>query len=287
MENKKICYLPMYIVDAFTSHPFAGNPAAVCLVDSSTILTDDIRQNIAKEMNLSETAFIEQYTPDESFSESNHFKLRWFTPAKEVMLCGHATLASSAVLFECVKNKSDKLIFETLSGQLTARKQANFISLMLPLNPPRPFQLVLPDPEQNIQAILYSSSTKKLLIRIKDCYTRSFIEQLKPQTDKMMSAHNTGKIAGVIVTLCTKAQEQYDFVSRYFAPWVGIPEDPVTGSAHTVLAPYWSDELGKKKLFAYQCSPRGGELRLTVKDDQRLEVAGTACVVLNGQFLLQ
>lgn len=282
--------LPIFIADAFTAEAFRGNPAAVCLLENQ--LDEDMHQKIAREMNLSETAFIRKLNPTEDFTQSAHFGLRWFTPASEVPLCGHATLASAAVLFYKLKNVNSTLTFDTLSGELKARKAENSIILDLPLYPANPqdfhevkdlIKTALGDTV--IQDIRYSPDTRKLLVRLSDNYDRSFLESLKVNAQSLLQVENTGKVRGLIVTLKGKASNQpqaVDFYSRYFAPWVGVPEDPVTGSAHTVLSSYWSQQLGKKEMRAFQCSLRGGELAISLRPDGRVDIRGGAAVVLEG-----
>jgi len=278
--------LPIFTVDAFTDKPFGGNPAAVCLEEQA--LTDNVRQQIAKEMNISETAFVSKLSASQDFQKDNRFGLRWFTPTNEVPLCGHATLATAAVLF-ANGNCSEVLEFETLSGVLYARRGSR-ITLDLPVNQPAPTDLsrnlvkaVIGDiPFQDVQ---FSQTTKKLLIRLKDGTDRSVLESISPVQGELFAASPLGgPVGGVIVTLLGTAP--YHFYSRYFAPWNGILEDPVCGSAHTVLAPYWGKVLGKKELFAYQCSRRGGELWLTLREDGRLDLAGHACLILRGRITI-
>ncbi|XP_064230264.1 phenazine biosynthesis-like domain-containing protein isoform X4 [Aotus nancymaae] len=237
--------LPIFIADAFTARAFRGNPAAVCLLENE--LDEDMHQKIAREMNLSETAFIRKLHPTDNFIQSSCFGLRWFTPASEVPLCGHATLASAAVLFHKIKNMNSTLSFVTLSGELKARRAEDGIILDLPLYPAHPQNFhevedLIKTAIGNtlVQDVCYSSDTRKLLVRLSDTY------------------------------------------NRYFAPWVGVAEDPVTGSAHAVLSSYWSQQLGKKEMHAFQCSRRGGELGISLRPDGRVDIRGGAAVVLEG-----
>ncbi|XP_012579082.1 PREDICTED: phenazine biosynthesis-like domain-containing protein [Condylura cristata] len=282
--------LPIFIADAFTAEAFRGNPAAVCLLENE--LDEDAHQKIAREMNLSETAFIRKLHSTDNFTESSCFGLRWFTPASEVPLCGHATLASAAVLFYKIKNVNTTLTFVTLSGELKARKAKNDIILDLPLYPvhPQDFHEVenlikTAIGDTVVQDICYSPDTRKLLVRLSDNYDRSFLENLKVSTQNLPQIENSGKVKGLILTLKGQPGGQkkgFDFYSRYFAPWVGVAEDPVTGSAHTVLSSYWSQELGKKEMYAFQCSPRGGELEISLRSDGRVDIRGGAAIVLEG-----
>ncbi|XP_067241336.1 phenazine biosynthesis-like domain-containing protein 1 isoform X2 [Chanodichthys erythropterus] len=280
--------IPIFTVDAFTNLPFKGNPAAVCLIGNE--LQDDLYQSIAAEMNLSETAFITKRNSMD-FSSGARFGLRWFTPKSEVPLCGHATLASAAVLFYLKKNVNPVVVFETMSGELHVRQHEESLIMDFPLNNPKPqdqheikdlLKAVVGD--LPIQDVCYSATTRKLMIRLSDTCDRSELTSLRPEAEALLKNESTGKIKGVIVTIkgAPNAQPGYDFYSRYFAPWFGIPEDPVTGSAHTVLAGYWSEKLNKKKMLAYQCSSRGGELELELRDDGRLNISGRAQIILQG-----
>uniref|UniRef100_A0A8D0GAF0 Phenazine biosynthesis like protein domain containing n=1 Tax=Sphenodon punctatus TaxID=8508 RepID=A0A8D0GAF0_SPHPU len=243
--------IPIFIVDAFTEQLFFGNPAAVCLLEDK--LEEDLHQKIATEMNLSETAFVRKLHPTDDFAKSSCFGLRWFTPTNEVPLCGHATLASAAVLFCKKKNINSSLTFVTLSGELNARQAEDHIILDLPL------YLTYP-------------------------------QKLKVNTQALLPAEKTGRVKGLILTLkgrFTGKPKGYDFYSRYFAPWNGVPEDPVTGSAHAVLSSYWSQQLGKKEMLAFQCSSRGGELKISLRNDGRVDIGGHAVIVLTGNLTLK
>lgn len=286
--------VPIFTVDAFTNRPFCGNPAAVCLLEND--LDEDLHQKIATEMNLSETAFIRKLHPTDDFTKSSCFGLRWFTPANEVPLCGHATLASAAVLFHIKKNPNSVLTFVTLSGELKTRQEKDHIVLDLPLYSTYP--QVLQEVEELIKAatgdmivqdVRYSPDTKKLLVRLSDAYERSVLEELQVSAQRFLSAEKTGKVKGLILTLKGKSngkEKGHDFYSRYFAPWYGVLEDPVTGSAHAVLSSYWSEQLGKKEMLAFQCSRRGGELKISLHDNGRVEIAGQFAIVLKGNLTL-
>ncbi|XP_029973878.1 phenazine biosynthesis-like domain-containing protein isoform X2 [Salarias fasciatus] len=257
-------------------------------------LSDDLYQKIAAEMNLSETAFITRLNPSDSFATGSRFRLRWFTPTTEVDLCGHATLASAAVLFQHEKNVNPRLVFESRSGDLAVVQQGEGFVMDFPLNPPtqedaNEFRDIIKaavgnNPVQDVSL----SSTKKLLIRLADSCDRSVLTSLTVDPVALQNCEKTGRVKGVIVTQkgSPDSQPGYDFYSRYFAPWFGIPEDPVTGSAHTVSGSYWSQVLGKKKLLAYQCSKRGGELQLEVRDDGRINIGGQTVTVLQGTIRL-
>uniref|UniRef100_A0A673U4J4 Phenazine biosynthesis like protein domain containing n=1 Tax=Suricata suricatta TaxID=37032 RepID=A0A673U4J4_SURSU len=227
-----------------------------------------------------------------SSSEGSCFGLRWFTPASEVPLCGHATLASAAVLFYKIKNVNSTLTFVTLSGELKARRAEDGIILDLPLYPTHPqdfhevedlIKTAIGD--TLVQDVRYSPDTRKLLVRLSDTYRRSFLENLKVNTQNLLQVENTGKVKGLILTLKGEPGGQsqaFDFYSRYFAPWVGVAEDPVTGSAHAVLSSYWSQQLGKKDMRAFQCSCRGGQLEISVRPDGRVDIRGGTAFVLEG-----
>ncbi|XP_073776982.1 phenazine biosynthesis-like domain-containing protein [Danio rerio] len=280
--------IPIFTVDAFTSLPFKGNPAAVCLLENE--LHDDIKQSIAAEMNLSETAFITKNNSVD-FSSGSRFGLRWFSPKNEVALCGHATLASAAVLFYLKKNDNPIVVFETRSGELYVCQHEDSIIMDLPLNKPQLqdrqkikdlLKVVVGD--LPIDDVCCSPPMKCLMICLADTCDRSELTSLSPVAEALIKSETTGKIKAVIVTIkgAPNAQPGYDFYSRVFAPWYGVPEDPVCGSAHTILAGYWSEKLNKKKMLAYQCSSRGGELELEVRDDGRVNISGRAQIILQG-----
>ncbi|KAG7333881.1 hypothetical protein KOW79_002288 [Hemibagrus wyckioides] len=280
--------IPIYTVDAFTNLPFKGNPAAVCLLENE--LKEELYLNIAAEMNLSETAFLTKLQPTEDFCSGARFGLRWFTPKNEITLCGHATLASAAVLFYKKGNTNPVLAFETLSGQLLVHQRGDSLVMDFPLNKPEvqdrnKYNDILKAAvgDLPIQEVCYCKTTKKLLVRLLDTCDRSVLTSLSPVTDALLKSEDSGRIKSLVITVkgAPNTQPGYDFYSRNFAPWVGVPEDPVTGSAHTVLAAYWSEKLGKKKLLAYQCSRRGGELELELKGD-RVDIAGRAVILLQG-----
>ncbi|MCK5560697.1 MAG: PhzF family phenazine biosynthesis protein, partial [Thermoplasmata archaeon] len=216
--------------------------------------------------------------------ETARFSLRWFTPKVEVPLCGHATLATAAVLFNEVGVTVDELEFETLSGKLTAKKDPRGILLDFPANPPEqiepPIELLQAMGIEEHENVAYAKTAKKLLVHLKE---EAVVKNLAPDFGLMAQVPTPDDISGVIVT--STGTEPYDFISRFFAPKVGINEDPVTGAAHTVLAPYWSKILGKAELRAYQASERGGELIVRL-DENRVHLIGQAVVVLNGQLRL-
>ncbi|HEV2671368.1 MAG TPA: PhzF family phenazine biosynthesis protein [Gemmatimonadales bacterium] len=255
-------------VDSFTNRPFAGNPAAVCILpkaaDPAWML------NVAREMNLAETAFL--------VKQKDGYDLRWFTPAIEVDLCGHATLASAHVLWEDGHlPKTTQARFHTKSGLLTADKNEAWIELDFPATPATVTPpLVALEEALGAHVQFVGRSKFDYLVEVE---SESVVHNLAP--DMAAIAHIQAR--GVIVTSRADAKSPYDFVSRFFAPQSGVPEDPVTGSAHCALTPYWSAKLGKTELAAFQASPRGGELRLRLVGD-RVRIGGQAVTVLRGEL---
>jgi len=255
-------------VDAFTNRPFSGNPAGVCIL--STPADPSWMLNVAREMNLAETAFL--------VKQRDGYDLRWFTPVVEVDLCGHATLASAHVLWEDGDLKPDaQARFHTKSGLLTADRRDGLIELDFPATPAS----AAPPPAGLIEALgakaqFVGRSKFDYLVELE---SESAVRRLDPD----MSAIARVEARGVIVTSRADKKSEYDFVSRFFAPQSGVPEDPVTGSAHCALTPYWSAKLGKTELRAFQASPRGGELRLRLAGD-RVRIGGQAVTVLRGEL---
>jgi len=255
--------VPIYQVDAFTSDVFSGNPAAVCLLENW--ISDSILQAIAAENNLSETAFV--------VPEKDGFELRWFTPTVEVALCGHATLASAYVIFELKGWGEKTLSFQTRkSGRLLVEKRNGLFEMDFPSRPPTgksfPGDLVK----------ILGAAPLKVLSSEEDTLVVLDAEQSVRELKPDLTALSGLDCRGVIVTA---RGEKADFVSRFFAPAVGVPEDPVTGSSHCVLVPYWADVLGKKNLHALQVSRRGGELFCRDREN-RVSIAGNAALYLEG-----
>jgi PhzF family phenazine biosynthesis protein len=258
--------LKIYQVDAFAEHVFEGNPAAV--IPLGNWLPDEIMQKIAMENNLSETAF---FVPVE-----NGFHIRWFTPLAEVDLCGHATLASAHVLFNHLNYTENEIRFDSRSGILKVKKEQDLIILNFPAS-----KLTTIEIPENLKNAFNHKPVKSLKGR--DDIMLIFeneeqITQLKPDFQQILES----KTRGIIVTA---KSENYDFVSRFFAPAVGVNEDPVTGSAHTMLIPYWSKELGKNELIAKQVSARGGALHCK-NLGERVEIGGKAVTYLVGEINL-
>jgi PhzF family phenazine biosynthesis protein len=265
----------LYHVDAFTRAPFRGNPAAVVLLDEER--PDDWMQALAAEMNVSETAFARPL-PDGSFS------LRWFTPGTEVPLCGHATLATGAILLG-EKIVSEAAIFQTASGPLLVEPRGDGYALSLPSLATEPHSAPELLSLLNVAAldVRVSPTARKYLVRVT---SPEVVQNLQFSFLDLFALPNPLDLQGLIVTAATENPGPDDphFVSRYFAPWVGIPEDPVTGSAHAVLGPYWGEKLGLDTLRARQLSPRGGDI-LVELDLPRVILVGH-CVILSRGFWL-
>lgn len=257
----------LFQVDAFTEKPFKGNPAAVCLLQKAR--SDTWMRQFAAEMNLSETAYLVQ--------NGDVWGLRWFTPTTEVDLCGHATLASAKVLFDLHHElRPSPLTFQTKSGALSARWADGAIELDFPAMPPR-MMSIGGDIEQALGLSL-----------VRGAFVGSF---------SLLEAEDPREVINVqpdfalvsqlplpeIILTAKSADPAYDFISRFFAPKLGIDEDPVTGSAHCVLAPYWAKRLGKTQLTAYQASRRGGVLHLTLRED-RVLIRGDARIIFSGEL---
>jgi|SRR5581483_316755 len=255
-------------IDAFTDQPFRGNPAAVCLLDRERDAA--WMQNVGAEMNLSETAFL--------LPRGDGWSLRWFTPAVEVDLCGHATLASAHALWEeRLLAPSETARFHTRSGLLTARQSDGWIELDFPATPAQPAEA----PAELLTALGVTSPGyvgRNKFDYIVEVASEDEIRKLNPDHARL----RTLPVRGVIVT-SRGANGGYDFVSRFFAPGSGVDEDPVTGSAHCCLTPYWSERLKKQELVAFQASRRGGMLRLRLAGD-RVKIAGRAVTVLRGKL---
>ncbi len=262
MGKQKI-ELPIYQVDAFASQVFAGNPAAVCPLEDW--LPDEVLQAIALENNLSETAFFVKRGTD--------YDLRWFTPAYEVDLCGHATLGSAYVIATYLENGRAEVRFQSRSGPLTVFREGDLYTLDFPALPPRRIE-----DSAEVAAALGAApvelwdETKLMAVFASE----ADVAGLKPDMGKVAALETRGVIA-------TAPGESCDFVSRYFAPKAGIPEDPVTGSAHCILTPYWSTRLGKTRMSARQISARGGALEVEARG-ARVRIAGRVAPYLVGRI---
>ncbi len=253
--------IPLFQVDAFTGRIFGGNPAAVCPLEAW--LDDAKMQAIAAENNLSETAFFVE--------AGDHYELRWFTPVHEVDLCGHATLATAHVLFALLDEPGDTVAFETRSGRLTVSRDGDALVMDFPALAPEPWGA------SDALACAMGAAPAEVLGNV-NCVavypSEADVRGLAPDLRLVAALPYEGVIA-------TAPGEAVDFVSRYFAPKFGIPEDPVTGSAHCELAPYWAKRLGRERLTAHQVSARGGELDCEVKGD-RVLLTGRAVTYLEG-----
>ena len=260
--------LPVFRVDAFTAKPFAGNPAAVCPL--AGWLDDGLLQAVAAENNLSETAF---FVPI-----GDHYELRWFTPRCEVKLCGHATLASAFVVMQVLEAGRDSVRFETrFSGALTVFRDGHLLAMDFPLLAP----WACADPPAALIDGL--GKAPSAVMQIEDNYFAVYereedVRRVRPDLRMLETLHPAG--VGI-----TAPGDDADFVSRYFAPSYGIPEDPVTGSTHCSLAPYWAQRLGKMNLHARQVSERGGELWCEVRAG-RVILKGNAVLTLRGEMLI-
>ncbi len=265
--------LSIYHVDAFTHQPFRGNPAGVCITEEW--LPDQLMQQIAAELNLSETAF--------AVKEGKDYRLRWFTPTTEVPLCGHATLATARVLFEQLGLAEVR--FRTQRGELRVVRNGSQLTLALPVDVAEghhvPPDLAPALGAKSITECRLGRQTRKLLVRLDD---PAELAVLRPYFVDLKELGAGLELTGYIVT-CEGAGEAH-FMSRFFGPNVGVNEDPVTGAAHTVLAPYWARKLGLRRMRAYQASPRGGWLDVELFDD-RVELTGSAVVVLESRLFPQ
>ncbi|MCH7639790.1 MAG: PhzF family phenazine biosynthesis protein [Bacteroidetes bacterium] len=268
--------IPIYQVDAFTDAPFTGNPAAVCLLDGPAEAT--WMRSVAAEMNLAETAFL--------YSNEDGYNLRWFTPEVEVDLCGHATLASAHILYETGSLAGENEVrFHTAGGLLTVRRNDDgTLTMDFPATPPEETE-----PPRGlgdvlgIEPVWTGRSRFDVFVEVPD---EASIRSLNPDPAAVAALG----ARGVIVTARAdpgsgpgQTGKPYDFVSRFFAPGSGVPEDPVTGSAHCALAPYWAGKLGRDTLTGYQASRRGGFVGVRVRGD-RVELTGRAITVFHGEL---
>ena len=259
----------LHLVDAFTSSAFRGNTAGVCIPDGPADAA--WMQQVAAELKHSETAFL--------FHEQEKWNLRWFTPKKEVELCGHATLAAASVLYETGRVPAGAAIsFTTLSGPLTAGKEGDWISMDFPAEPPA---TSMPVPglgrALGVEPLYTGRNRFDILVELP---LADDVCSLEPDMEALLAI----RTRGIIVTAASDLPH-FDFVSRFFAPSFGIPEDPVTGSAHCCLAPYWGEKLKKTEMTGFQCSARGGSVRVKLAGD-RVILYGHAVHVLSGKLLV-
>ncbi|MBM3571749.1 MAG: PhzF family phenazine biosynthesis protein [Alphaproteobacteria bacterium] len=259
--------LPIYHIDAFASAPFTGNPASVCPLERW--LPDHLMQQIAAENNLSATAF---FVPEPAGAAAD-YALRWFTPAVEVDLCGHATLASADVVLGDLRPAAQRVRFSTKSGILTVERAGGLLALDFPARPPKPCAA-----PAGLAAALGAAPVEVHAARDLMCVFSSeeTVRALRPD---MVAVARLDTFA----VIATAAGRDVDFVSRFFAPAKGVPEDPVTGSAHCTLIPYWAERLGKTSLSARQVSARGGDLACALHGE-RVRIAGRAIRYMSGTF---
>ena len=260
---------PIVQVDAFTDRPFAGNPAAVCILREAR--PDAWMQAVAAEMNLAETAFL--------LPEADGYRLRWFTPLVEVDLCGHATLASAHVLWEEGHLSLEATArFYTRSGLLTADRSGNWIELDFPVEPATPADASLTAAVASALGVTPGFVGRNRMDVMAELPSEEAVRSLAPDRAQLLEL----PARGIIVTAASD-QPEYDFVSRFFAPAVGIDEDPVTGSAHCCLGPYWSGKLSRERLTGFQASPRGGTVRVRWAGE-RVILGGQAVTTLRGEL---
>ncbi len=267
LKSTKVMIISIYQVDAFASHVFSGNPAAVCILDEW--LDDDVLQNIAAENNLAETAYI--------IEKEHGYDLRWFTPEVEIDLCGHATLASAYIVFEFLKPDISVVSFNTMSGELiVSRNDTGMLSMDFPSR--APVQAAANDLFEEALGCapieVWKSRDYLLLLN-----SESEVKSLNPNMEKLK------EIDDCFAVIVTARGDSVDFVSRFFAPNAGIPEDPVTGSAHCTLIPFWAGRLSTNTLHAKQISQRTGELFCENKGD-RVTISGYATLFLKGEIYL-
>lgn len=259
--------MKQYVVDAFTEKVFGGNPAAVCIMDAW--LADATMQQIAEENHLSETAF--------AVKEGDGYRLRWFTPGGEIDLCGHATLAAAHIITRFVEPGVERVGFQTLSGLLTVRAEGELLSMDFPA-----YQLKRLEVTEEITQALGARPSEVWRARDLLCvFDRAEdVLALKPDMDKLL------KVKGALMQVTAPGMEGYDCVSRSFAPKMGVPEDPVCGSGHCHIIPYWAQKLGKTRFVARQASPRGGTLYCRMEGD-RVILAGRAVLYARSELMLE
>ena len=266
---------PIYQIDAFTSEPFRGNPAAVVVMDEDRPTT--WMQQVAAENNLSETAFVRH-------QNDNRYALRWFTPGLEVDLCGHATVATAHVLWTETGVTAEQIVFESRSGDLPVSRVDDRIQLDFPATPPEACEV----PTGLVESFQFNGETvaAQFVGRSRFDYfvvldRESQIRELDVDFRRLLEC----ECRGVIVTAVADAEADYDFVSRFFGPAAGVDEDPVTGSAHCCLAVYWAGQIGRTDLRGYQASARGGMVTMELNED-RVLLQGNAVTVLRGELLV-
>lgn len=260
--------LKIFQVDAFTDKPFSGNPAAVCIMPGPR--DERWMKSVASEMNLSETAFL--------YRQDDGFNLRWFTPTIEVDLCGHATLASAHILWEeGILGRDEQVCFHTRSGRLNAKLKNGWIEMDFPAEPEGPVDI----PAELVMALRVTPkyTGKNRFDYLVEVDTEEVLRSLKPDFALLKKI----PIRGIIVTSLSTSPD-YDFISRFFAPGAGIDEDPVTGSAHCCLGPFWAKRFNKSEFTAFQASSRGGIVRVSLAGD-RVYLGGQAVTVVRGELI--
>ena len=266
-----------YIVDAFTDQPFKGNPAGVCIIEND--INDFMMLSIAKELGLSETAFVKKNIKEDNYS------IRYFSPKMEIPLCGHATMASSRVIFS-IENGIDKITFRNIQDiELVITKSSdNDITMLFPIYETEPAtystKLTTALGIETVNNCEYNKETNILILEIEDC---EVLRNLKPNFEELYKSIDT--INGVLITALSK-QENFDFESRYFWPWSGTNEDPVTGGTHTFLTKYWSKRIGKTKMNSFQCSERSGFMEVELIDDKNLTIKSNAKIIFEGNLII-
>lgn len=263
-----------YIVDSFTNEPFKGNPAGVCILDG--VLQENQMQSIAKELGFSETAFV--------LKDQKQYLIRFFSPKMEIPLCGHATLASSKIIFD-INPGITEIHFRNAQGlDLFISKEGESIEMEFPVyhTVPQaaPQELLAALGIDDIKNSTYNKETNILMLEIE---SSEVLSQLSPNFEQLKQSHNL--INGVLVTAISK-RANYDFESRYFWPWSGTNEDPVTGGTHTFLAPYWSTRLNKSKMNAYQCSERTGFMEVTLIGNEKMTIKSEAQIIFKGEITI-
>lgn len=267
--------IPTYIINSFTDEAFKGNPAGVCILEND--LEEKQMQAIAKELALSETAFVKK-----TENQSN-YTIRYFSPKMEIPLCGHATLAASKVLFVNDKNLKSIQFITHEKIELAIEKVGEFIQMEFPIYQTKPAtvpkELLNALGIQSVDNVVYNEETNILVLEIASC---DVLQKLKPDFVALYNSHKT--INGVLVTSLSNKKE-YDFESRYFWPWSGTNEDPVTGGTHTFLTKYWADKLHKTKMNSYQCSERSGFMEVEIISDFKFTIKSTAQLIFQGYFI--
>ncbi|XP_046344340.2 phenazine biosynthesis-like domain-containing protein [Haliotis rufescens] len=280
--------LRMFVVDTFADEAFKGNPAPICLLPLGCDLTNTVMQEIASELGMGETTFVQPISESGTFQSGMTFKLRSLTRSNEARLCGHGALGSAAVLFRKMRNTNACIVFKTFVGDLFVKQEDEYFSLDLPIGHTVKEELrdhsailsALGD-VPGVRDVAYCQPLRFLLVRLQDGWSRHQFESWQPDIGSIETS--TNKLRVLIITTRGSTEEgyvdksgaPYDFVSRCFSPWTSSREDAVTGSAQTVLAHYWSQQLGKTDFHARQCSKRGGDIIIRLRDD-RVEILGKA-----------